>query len=96
MGTVFIHDVEVCKTIELPWEENLRNISCIPEGDYLLGLRHTERLGDHLVIEDVPGRQGILIHPANDAKKELRGCIAPVMAIENRNWKIFWSLPWNC
>ena len=27
---------------------------------------------------DVPGREGIDIHPANDALKELKGCIAPV------------------
>jgi hypothetical protein len=26
----------------------------------------------------VPERDAILIHPANDAKKELLGCIAPV------------------
>lgn len=29
-------------------------------------------------MEDVPQRSGILFHPANDARKELRGCIAPV------------------
>jgi hypothetical protein len=27
---------------------------------------------------NVPGRDGILIHPANNAKTELLGCIAPV------------------
>jgi hypothetical protein len=27
---------------------------------------------------NVPGRDLILIHPANDANKELLGCIAPV------------------
>jgi hypothetical protein len=27
---------------------------------------------------NVPGRDLILIHPANDAKRELLGCIAPV------------------
>jgi hypothetical protein len=27
---------------------------------------------------NVPGRDLILIHPSNDAKKELLGCIAPV------------------
>lgn len=30
---------------------------------------------------NVPGRDLILIHPANDAKKELLGCIAPVTTI---------------
>jgi hypothetical protein len=30
------------------------------------------------MLKDVPGRALILIHPANDALAELRGCIAPV------------------
>ncbi len=29
-------------------------------------------------MKNVPGRDLILIHPANDAKMELLGCIAPV------------------
>jgi hypothetical protein len=31
-----------------------------------------------LQILNVPGREYILIHPANEALRELRGCIAPV------------------
>ena len=30
---------------------------------------------------NVPGRKGILIHPANNALQELKGCIAPVSLI---------------
>jgi hypothetical protein len=30
------------------------------------------------MLKDVPGRALILIHPANNALAELRGCIAPV------------------
>ena len=70
--------VKVCHTIELPWLQNARNVSCIPEGRYELQMRYTERRHHHLVVADVPGRSGILIHPANDALTELRGCIAPV------------------
>lgn len=68
----------VCKTIELPWLQNQRNVSCIPEGRYELKLRATANRGQHLLVVNVKGRDGILIHPANDAMKELRGCIAPV------------------
>tara|TARA_B100001245_G_C22866715_1_gene416814 strand:+ start:808 stop:1215 length:408 start_codon:yes stop_codon:yes gene_type:complete len=68
----------ICYTIELPWWNNQRNISCIPEGKYLLAKRHTEERGFHLIVKDVPGRDGILFHPANNALKELEGCIAPV------------------
>ena len=34
-----------------------------------------------MIVLDVPGRDGILFHPANDALKDLQGCIAPVSAL---------------
>lgn len=68
----------ICFTIELPWLQNQRSVSCISEGRYELKLRTTAKRGQHLLVVNVKGRDGILIHPANDAKKELRGCIAPV------------------
>ena len=77
-GVLFVDGQFVCFTIELPWKDNARNISCIPDGCYELELWFTDRFKHHLVVRDVPGRSGILIHPANDALKELRGCIAPV------------------
>lgn len=68
----------LAKTIELPWKSNRRNESCIPEGIYVLEKRYSERWGWHLWVKDVRDRSHILFHPANDALKELRGCIAPV------------------
>ena len=68
----------VCYAIELPWLENQRRISCIPEGEYILQKRFSPKFGWHLHLMNVPERDLILIHPANDAKKELLGCIAPV------------------
>lgn len=71
---------KICETIELPWLKNKRNLSCIPEGRYELKKRYTSKRGTHIMVMDVPGRSGILFHPANDAAKELLGCIAPVTA----------------
>jgi hypothetical protein len=68
----------ICQTIELPWKENQRRISCIPEGRYELKKRYTPRFGDHLLVKDVPGRTNILLHAFNDALAESKGCIAPV------------------
>jgi hypothetical protein len=68
----------VCYTIELPWLGNQRQISCIPEGEYILQKRFSPKFKWHFLLMDVPGRDLILIHPANDAKLELLGCIAPV------------------
>jgi hypothetical protein len=68
----------VCYTIELPWLRNQKRISCIPEGEYILQKRFSPKFQWHLHLMNVLGRDLILIHPANDAKKELLGCIAPV------------------
>ncbi|QYH39205.1 hypothetical protein GYM62_10520 [Algoriphagus sp. NBT04N3] len=71
----------VCSTIELPWRENQRMVSSIPEGRYELVKRYTDKRGWHLLVKNVPNRSGILFHPANDALKELKGCIAPVSKV---------------
>lgn len=68
----------VCYTIELPWLENQKQFSCVPEGEYVLEKRFSPKFQWHLHLKNVPGRDLILIHPANDAKTELMGCIAPV------------------
>lgn len=68
----------ICYTIELPWLSNQPRISCIPEGKYELTRRYSQKFGWHLLVNTVPNRELILIHPANDAVRELKGCIAPV------------------
>jgi len=77
-GTLYNGEQLVCLTIELPWKNNETGVSCIPEGRYELVKRFSQKYQLHLLIRQVPGRKFILIHSANDAKKELRGCIAPV------------------
>ncbi|TDE05803.1 DUF5675 family protein [Flavobacterium sandaracinum] len=77
-GTLEWNGTLVCYTIELPWLQNQRRVSCVPEGEYVLRQRFSPKFKWHLHLQNVPGRDLILIHPANDAKKELLGCIAPV------------------
>jgi hypothetical protein len=77
-GKIYANSSFVCYTIELPWKDNLPQHSCIPEGRYELKKRYSTKFGKHLLANYVEGRALILIHPANDALKELRGCIAPV------------------
>ena len=48
---------------------------------YELRKRYTPKHNWHLILADVPNRQLILIHAANDAIKELLGCIAPVSVL---------------
>jgi hypothetical protein len=77
-GVLFVNNTFLGFTIELPWLQNIRNKSCIPEGSYILKARFSEKFKHHLVLENVDHRSLILIHAANNAKEELRGCIAPV------------------
>ncbi|QTD37105.1 hypothetical protein JL193_13410 [Polaribacter batillariae] len=77
-GVLFVNGKFLGFTIELPWIDNLKNKSCIPEGRYILKVRFSEKFKNHLVLENVNQRTLILIHSANHAKTELRGCIAPV------------------
>lgn len=67
---------ELCKILELPWKDNQRNISCIPEGHYEVMAHRSPKFGDSFWIRDVKDRSEILIHPANFTR-ELRGCLAP-------------------
>lgn len=80
-GTLFINGIFICFTIELPFKNNQIGKSCIPEGSYEMVFRNSEKFGKHLLIKNVLNRSFILIHPANDALKELKGCIGPVLKI---------------
>ena len=71
----------ICNTIELPWRDIQRRISCIPEGKYILKKRYSSKFKWHIEIANVPKRIAILFHPANNAQMELNGCIAPVTKI---------------
>uniref|UniRef100_UPI004049FE1B DUF5675 family protein n=1 Tax=Flavobacterium sp. TaxID=239 RepID=UPI004049FE1B len=68
----------LCNTIELPWKNNEKRVSCIPEGKYFIRKRYSQKFKWHLEVVDVQNRSYILFHPANNALQELNGCIAPV------------------
>lgn len=63
-----------CKTLELGWHQNGRNISCIPSGLYKCKKHHSARHGDCILVEDVPDRDAILFHAGN-FNSDTRGCI---------------------
>ena len=77
-GAIYLGSLKVCNSIELPWLDNKNRVSCIPEGRYKMEERYNPKFGWHLHLPDVAGREGILVHPANNALLELKGCIAPV------------------
>jgi hypothetical protein len=72
------------KSLELPWRDNTRRMSCIPTGNYLCNLVNSPKFGRCYNVANVSGRSAILIHSANfagDTNKgfdtHLHGCIAP-------------------
>lgn len=78
----------ICYTIELPYKNNQPQVSCIPEGEYFIEKRYSNRFGWHFEILDIPNRSLILFHPANNALTELRGCIAPVSQLSGPGYGV--------
>src|SRR5215216_1565171 len=76
LGSFYINGRMVCKTMELPWKENKRAISCIPEGVYkaIKQPAKKSRPYPYFRLPNVPGRSGILIHRATFVH-HLKGCI---------------------
>ena len=78
LGRLFVNGEEFCDTLELPWRDNQRSISCIPAGEYKVRLRLARESATrnylHLLVQDVPNRTYILFHRGNTAK-DTRGCI---------------------
>jgi len=64
-----------CFTLELPWKENKKGISCIPKGWYYACKYNSPSNGDCISIGGVVGRTHIQIHSANFTR-QIQGCIA--------------------
>jgi hypothetical protein len=71
-----------CRTLELPWRDNKRSISCIPAGKYVVKIRQSNKYGKIYWVTKVPDRSWILIHSGNWAgdtekgfKTHVQGCI---------------------
>ena len=78
IGELFLNGERLCDTLENPWKDNERNVSCIPEGIYPVRLRLPRESATrdyiHLLVKDVKDRDYILIHIGNTAK-DTSGCI---------------------
>ena len=78
IGELFLNGERICDTLENSWQDNQRNISCIPEGIYPVRLRLPRESGTrdylHLLVQEVPNRDWILFHRGNTAK-DTSGCI---------------------
>lgn len=73
---------------ELPWRNNERSKSCIPEGIYTASWHNSPRFGFTYRIQQVPGRSEILLHSGNYAGSvdhkylsNSHGCLLPAMKL---------------
>tara|TARA_R100001224_G_scaffold3632_3_gene2186 strand:+ start:1777 stop:2169 length:393 start_codon:yes stop_codon:yes gene_type:complete len=78
LGELFLNGERMCDTLELPYKDNQRSVSCIPSGSYKVRLRYPRESATrnylHLLVQDVKDRSYILFHRGNTAK-DTRGCI---------------------
>ena len=78
IGELFLNGERICDTLENSWQDNQRNISCIPEGVYPVRLRLPRESATrdylHLLVQEVSNRDWILFHRGNTAK-DTSGCI---------------------
>lgn len=61
-------------TLERPWKDNERHLSCIPAGRYTCERVRSPKFGDTFEVVDVPGRSHILFHKGNTID-HTQGCI---------------------
>ncbi|GEJ44416.1 MULTISPECIES: DUF5675 family protein [unclassified Chryseobacterium] len=74
MGYLIANGEVLCYTLELPWADNLNNISCIPIGTYSGILRYDKTDGWRIQLENVPNRTGVQIHMGNYTN-QIKGCV---------------------
>jgi hypothetical protein len=78
IGELTLNGERFCDTLELPWRDNYKSISCIPVGQYKVRMRYPRESATryylHLLVKDVKDRSYILFHRGNSAK-DTRGCI---------------------
>jgi len=61
-------------SLELPWLNNQKYISCIPKGIYKAKKHNSPKFGECLWIQDVPNRSEILVHKGN-YYTDILGCV---------------------
>ena len=72
-------------SLERPWKDNAKNISCIPRGTYKVTTTHSNHFKENMwLVNNVPDREGVRIHSANYFN-ELEGCISLGLSREDLN-----------
>lgn len=73
-GVLLDNKTPFCLTLERPWLDNKRSISCIPEGYYICHRVASPKFGDTFEVTEVKERSHILFHKGN-ISEDTHGCI---------------------
>jgi hypothetical protein len=73
-GVILEGGIPFALTLERPWLDNKRNVSCIPAGHYTCKRFHSEKHPNTFEVQDVDNRTGILFHTGN-LMEHSAGCI---------------------
>ena len=84
LGILTLPNGKVLNTLELPWKDNEKKVSCIPPNNYTVIKRYSNKHGFHFHVLGVPNRDYILIHKSN-FHSDLLGCIAPGTGLKDIN-----------
>jgi hypothetical protein len=90
-----------CYTVERPWIDNEKNISCVPPGIYPLRMRASAVVSkttkrkylEGWEICEVPGREWIMLHVANTAE-DVEGCVGvgDTLGVVDNKWAVMNSM----
>lgn len=73
-GILKLNGQRMCYTLEPPWKDNKRNVSCIPEGTYKGRFQRSGSFPNfRMYFQDVPGRTRVMFHWGNQVKNT-QGC----------------------
>lgn len=73
-GVLLDDNIPFCVTLERPWKDNQRNISCIPKGSYVCLRWDSPKFGETFQVTNVKDRSYILFHSGN-IDEDSHGCI---------------------
>lgn len=75
IGRLLVNDAEIGRTLELPWRNNEKGISCVDAGTYPATIRADGTLGWRVELIDESGnRKNIQLHVGN-YQRQIKGCV---------------------
>lgn len=73
-GVLIADNIPFAVTVERPWVDNQKQVSCIPDGTYMCRRVSSPKFGDTFEITGVDNRSHVLFHKGNTID-DSHGCI---------------------